>query len=285
MEDAGRLRRRPLGRTGLEVTPLTLASGAVRGAAPKGKALTPDDVERAYHEHGINTFFVTSFHAAMVAGLRRLIAAGHRDDLVLISMASVPLGWSVRRAWAKQAGVLGVDVIDVFLLGWVQGRWYLAGQTWPAMLRLREEGKVRALGWSIHKRALAAQLARTYDPDVMMIRYNAAHRGAETDIFEALGDDCPAIIGYTATRWGRLLLPLPEKGFETGLSAPDCYRFALTNPAVDTVLCAARSAEETRENVHGVLAGPLDEARLREVRAFGDAVHAHAQGGQRWMFR
>lgn len=285
MEHEGRLGRRTLGRSGLEVTPLALASGSIRGAAPKGKALTAKDVERAYHEHGVNTFFVTSFHQEMVAGIRRLIDAGHRNDLVLISMASVPLGWSVRRAWAKQARVLGVDVIDVFLLGWIQGRWYLAGRTWPAMLRLREEGKVRALGWSIHKRALATQLARAYDPDVMMIRYNAAHRGAEPDIFGALGDDCPAIIGYTATRWGRLLLPVPEAGFEAGLSASECYRFGLSNPAVDTVLCAARSAEEIRENVEGVLEGPLDEERLHEVRAFGDAVHAQARGGQRWMFR
>ena len=103
MDDAGRLARRPLGRSGLQVTPLALASGAVRGAAPKGPALTADDVEGAYHEHGINAFFVVSFSEPMVAGVRRLIDAGHRDDLVLISMASLPFGWSVRRAWAKQA--------------------------------------------------------------------------------------------------------------------------------------------------------------------------------------
>ena len=88
----------------------------------------------------------------------------------------------------------------------------------------------------------------------MMIRYNAAHRGAETDIFEPLGDACPAIIDYTATRWGRLLLPVPEAGFDAGLSAAECYRFGLSHPAVDTVLCAARSAEEMREDVRGVRA-------------------------------
>jgi aryl-alcohol dehydrogenase-like predicted oxidoreductase len=285
MDDAGGLARRPLGRTGLEVTPLALASGAVRGAAPKGPALTADDVEGAYHEHGINAFFVVSFSEPMVAGVRRLIDAGHRDDLVLISMASLPFGWSVRRAWAKQARMLGVETIDVFLLGWIQGRWYLSGRTWPAMRRLREEGKVRAIGWSTHKRGLATRLAREYDPDVMMIRYNAAHRGAETDIFEPLGDACPAIIDYTATRWGRLLLPVPEAGFDAGLSASECYRFGLSHPAVDTVLCAARSAEEIREDVRGVRQGPLEADRMREVRAFGDAVHAQARGGQRWMFR
>lgn len=279
------MERRLLGTTGLEVTPLALASGAVRGSAPKGPALTADDVELAYHEFGLNTFFVPTMHEAMCEGVRRLVASGHRDDLVLISMASLPFGWSVRRAWARQVRVLGVETIDVFLLGWVQGRWYLTGKTWPAMQRLRDEGKTRAIGWSTHKRKLATQLARELDPDVMMIRYNAAHRGAETDIFEPLGEACPAIIDYTATRWGRLLQPVPEAGYEQGLSAPECYRFGLTHPAVGTVLSAARSADEIRENVEGVRAGPLDEERLCEVRAFGDAVHAHARGGQRWMFR
>jgi aryl-alcohol dehydrogenase-like predicted oxidoreductase len=277
--------RRPLGRTGLKVTPLGLAAGSVRGVAPKGLKLTADEVERAYHEHGINTFFLVASFKEMVAGVRRLIEAGHRDQLVIISMAGLPFGWSVRRAWEKHARALGVETIDVFLLGWLQGRWYLSGQTWPAMLRLKEEGKVRAVGYSTHKRRMATTLAREYEPDVLMVRYNAAHRGAEADIFDPLGDGRPGIISYTATRWGMLLRPMPQAGFEEGMTAAECYRFVLGHPAVDLALCAARSGEEIDEDVAGVLEGPLDAARLEEVRRFGDAVHANARGGFRWMFR
>ena len=280
-----RLQRGPLGSTGLEVTPLVLAMGAVRGAAPKGPALTADDVEHAYHEHGINTFFVPTTHKVMTEGVRRLVAAGHREDLVLVGMASLPFGRRVVRSWEKHVTALGVETLDIFLMGWVQGRWYLTGRTWKALCRLREEGKVRALGWSIHKRRLATRLAREFEPDVMMIRYNAAHRGAEADIFEPLGDAYPPILSYTATRWGRLLQPVPEAGFAEGLTAAECYRFALTHPAVHAAMCAARSREELAANVRGVLEGPLPEERLPQVRAFGDAVHAAAKGGQRWMFR
>lgn len=282
---ATHLERRPLGRTGLTVTPLTLASGAVRGSAPKGPALTADDVEYAYHEHGVNAFFVPAMHKPMGEGVRRLVAAGHRDDLVLIGMASVPFGWAVERSWKKHIDALGVETLDVFLMGWVQGRWYLTGRTWKTLCRLRDEGKVRALGWSIHKRKLATRLAREFEPDVMMIRYNAAHRGAEPDIFKPLGPDCPPIITYTATRWGRLLQPVSEAGFDEGLTPPECYRFALTHPAVATTMCAARTREELAENVRGVRDGPLPPDRMEQVRAFGDAVHAAARGGQRWMFR
>jgi len=120
---------------------------------------------------------------------------------------------------------------------------------------------------------------------VLMIRYNAAHRGAETDIFDELGDDRPGILSYTATRWGTLLQPVPKAGFENGMTGPECYRFVLGHPAVDVALCAARSGAELAEDVAGVLEGPLDPARLDEVRRFGDAVHANARGGARWMFR
>ncbi len=43
-------------------TPLALAAWSVRAAGPGGLRLTADDVEQAYHEHGINTFL---FHFLM----------------------------------------------------------------------------------------------------------------------------------------------------------------------------------------------------------------------------
>ncbi len=280
-----RLQPRPFGRTGLQVTPLALGAGSVRAAGPRGLKLTAADVEQAFYEHGINTFL---FHwllmPPLVEGLRRLIRAGHRDDLVLLAEMGLPTGGFVRRGWERHARALGVDTLDIYLLGWVQARWYLTGKTWAAMRRLREQGRVRAIGFSCHKRRLAAALAREFDVDTLMIRYNAAHRGAEDEVFGALGTRTPAIISYTATRWGMLLQPVPRAGFPQGMPAGDCYRFALSHPAVDTALCAARTPAELREDVAAALDGPLDEARLEEVRRFGDAVHAAARGGRRWMF-
>ncbi len=282
---AARLARRPFGRTGLAVTPLALAAFAVRGAGPRGRRLSPDDVERAFHEYGINTFLFHWGMRAMVAGLRRLLASGHRHELVLIAEAGIHTGWGVRRAWRRHARALGVDVIDVFLLGWVRSRWSVAGRTWPALQALREAGEVRAIGFSSHDRPLAAMLARELDVDALMIRYNAAHRGAESDVFTPLGERRPAIIAYTATRWGMLLQPVPAAGFPNGMTAGECYRFALSHPAVDLVLCAPRHADELHHDVAAARRGPLSADRLEEVRHFGDAVHAAARGGRRWMFQ
>jgi hypothetical protein len=81
-----------------------------------------------------------------------------------------------------------------------------------------------------------------------------------------------------------LLQPLPKQGFPEGMTGAECYRFVLGHPMVDLAWCAARSADEIRADVEGVVAGPLDPVRLEAVRAFGDAVHEKARGGRRWMF-
>lgn len=267
------------------MTPIALAAWSVRGAGPRGPRLTADDVEWAYHELGINTFLFHFMMRPLVEGIGRLIRAGHRDDLVLIAEAGIPTAYFVRRAWARHVRSVGIEHLDVFLLGWVQARWYLTGRTWNAMASLREAGRVRAIGFSSHDRPLIARLNREFRPDVLMVRYNAAHRGAEGDVFATLEQPRPGVIAYTATRWGMLLQPVPDRGFAAGVTAGDCYRFALTNPAVDVVLCAARSAAELEEDAAAVQAGPLDAQQLASVRRFGDAVHAAARGGRRWMFR
>ena len=276
---------RPLGRTGLSVTSLALAHGAIRGHGPRGLALTPEDVEAAYHEHGITTFLVHRSFAPVVEGIRRLARAGHRDRLVLVGETGLPGGPFVRRSWEQTVRAAGVDALDVLLLGWLRSRRALGLGSWAALERLKAEGKVRAIGFSSHDRRLAAAVTREIHPDVLMLRYNAAHRGIEREVFDVLGADRPGVLAYTATRWGFLLKPLPERGFPRAMSGGECYRFVLSHPAVDAVLCAARSPEELREDVEAVLAGPLDPGRLEACRRFGDEVHAAARGGWRWMFR
>jgi aryl-alcohol dehydrogenase-like predicted oxidoreductase len=269
--------RAKLGSSDAMVTPLSAAAWSFAGrTGPAGGSLAADEVVRSFHELGIRSFFASPGMSGLAEGLRRLIRAGHRDELTIISPAGVPTPGMVRSFLRRCGKAFETDRIDVFLMGWVQRTWYVRPRVWETMQAMKEEGRVGALGYSIHNRALAARLANELDPrpDALMIRYSAAHRGAEHEIFDRLPEPPPGVIAYTATRWGELLQARPDLGFPQGMTAPECYRFSLAHPAVDTVLCAARSWDELAEDVAAAISGPLPEDRLTEVLRFGDAVHA-----------
>jgi hypothetical protein len=126
---------------------------------------------------------------------------------------------------------------------------------------------------SCHHRPTFAQ----YIPDPVwggvMVRYNAAHRGAETEVFPHLtGVDDPGVVAYTATRWGALLDPaLTPKGDPTPRGS-DCYRFALTNPAVDVVIAGPRNGAELDEAMAALDRGPMSDDELAWMRRVGDSV-------------
>jgi aryl-alcohol dehydrogenase-like predicted oxidoreductase len=125
---------------------------------------------------------------------------------------------------------------------------------------VRESGLVRAVALSCHDRRFAPQLAPEGVVDALMIRYNAAHRGAETEVFPALPEPRPAIVRYTATRW-RYLLRRP-RGYPAGGRVPTaavCYRFVLSNPAVDVCLMAPSNGRQFESNLAEIRRGPLDE--------------------------
>jgi len=275
-----------LGRTGIPVSRLTPAAFSFAGrSGPLAPSLSADEVVRAFHELGIRSFLVTPRMREQAEGVRRLIAAGHRDRLTLVSLAGIPTQGGVRRYWLRCARALETDRIDVYLMGWVQYRWYLRPRVWAALQALKAQGRVGAVGFSIHNRRLAARLVRELDPppDVLMIRYSAAHRGAESEVFARLGEPRPGVIAYTATRWGELLEARPQEGFPRGMTAGECYRFDLMNPAVDTVLCGARSFAELAGDIAEVEGGPLATDRLEEVVRFGETVHRNPARRSSWF--
>jgi hypothetical protein len=108
-----------------------------------------------------------------------------------------------------------------------------------------------------------------------MIRYNAAHTGAEQDIFPYLEPHRPGVVSYTATRW-RFLLRRPPGWTGAVPEAGHCYRFVLSNPNVDVALTAPRSEPELTANLAAVRQGPLDADEMAWMREFGARVHETA---------
>ena len=84
----------------------------------------------------------------------------------------------------KALRALPIDYADVLLLGWHNRR--PSQRIIDKALGLKEKGLCRFLGVSGHHRPLFPVLAEEDLFDIFHIRYNAAHRGAEKDIFDKL---------------------------------------------------------------------------------------------------
>ncbi len=216
------------------------------------------------------------FWSPRMKGLTRALrAAAARDRERYVISAGPLLGYTagaVRRAAESALRTLGVEYLDVFQLYWLGKMSFFTGAVQEELQKLRKEGKVRLLGASTHDRPRAGKLAEDSILDLLMFRYNAAHPGAEQDIFPRLAKRRPATVAYTATAWKRLLrAPAGWKGPVP--AAGDCYRFCLTSPHVDVVLTGPRTLSELRDNLAALEKGPLSPGEMRFLREFGRAVH------------
>jgi aryl-alcohol dehydrogenase-like predicted oxidoreductase len=223
----------------------------------------------------VNYVFWTPRMKELTPALRDALACDRERYAVSAGPLLGYLAGSVRKAAEEALRTLRVDYLDVFQLYWLGRMSALTRSVRDELVKLRSEGKVRAVGTSIHDRVRAGQLAEDSIFDLLMIRYNAAHPGAEEDVFPHLAARRPAVVAYTATSWRRLLSP-PRGWTGKVPTAGDCYRFCLTSPHVDVVLTGPRSVEELRQNLAAVEKGPLDAGEMDFMRTFGMALRGRA---------
>lgn len=256
---------RILGRTGLRVGPLGLSASY---GAPAGA------FEEAF-EKGCNYFYWGSMRKpGMRQAIKNLCNQGRRDDLVIViqtySRSAVLMEVFLKRALHS----LSLDRAEVLLLGYHSKR--PAQRLLDKAFSLKEKGLYRFLGLSGHNRSLFPGLAKESIFDLFHIRYNAAHRGAEKEVFaEIRGESRPGIVTYTATRWGQLLNAKKMPAGEAPLSGSDCYRFVLSNPAVDVCMCGPKNTEQMREDLQAIGLGPMGPGELERARKLGDYLRSH----------
>jgi aryl-alcohol dehydrogenase-like predicted oxidoreductase len=255
-----------LGRTGLRVHRLGLSATYRPGKDVVYKAL----------DEGLNYFFCYGFDNQMIKVLRDAFKRERQRYVVATGGYNLLVGhFDLRRTLEKRLRQLQTDYIDVFLFLGVTKPKHFPDRLQDELRRLREDGRVRAVGMSCHDRVFAGRLAASGSLDVLMIRYNAAHRGAEADIFPRLGVHDPGLVSYTATRWGHLLRRPRGRPKDGRIpTAGECYRFVLSNPQVDVCMTAPSNARHLAENLAAVRQGPLPDADMVFMREFGDAVHA-----------
>jgi len=230
---------------------------------------------RAAVDRGLNYFFWPEAKSGTGRILKDVMGK-ERDRFVIATGPTIGyFAGNVRRSAERALRKLGTDYLDVFHLFWVGRTSALTESTLRELVALKESGKARAIGVSIHDRPRAGKLAAESPLDLFMIRYNAAHPGAERDIFPHLEKRRPSVVAYTATAWRRLL---SAPGGWTGktMTAGDCYRFCLSSPHVDVTLCGPKNQAELEENLAALDKGPLAADEEAWIRDYGKGVHGKA---------
>jgi len=260
----------PLGRTGIQVSRLGIGSsyGVSREAC------------REAFDAGINYFFWGSTRTTGMALALRDLAPGHREELCVVLQCYARRPSLVSRSIRKGLEALRMEYADVLLLGWHEkppSRGIL-----DAVEREREKGTFRHLAISSHQRPLFRGFMEDGRYDVFHVRYNAAHTGAEGDLFPYLpqvGDGGsppgtgPGIVAFTVLRWGDLLNSKKMPAGETPLTPAECYRFALSHPQVHVAITGPKNDEEMRHTLGALKAGVLDAEEMTRVRAIGEHVY------------
>jgi len=285
MSSAGDLSRRvALGRTGIQVSRLGIGSSY---GVSKVACLEAFDA-------GVNYFFWGSTRTAGMARAIRELTPTHRDDLCVVLQCYARRPSWVSKSVRRGLDVLGLESADVLLLGWHETA--PKEKVMAAVEEERLKGTFKHLAISSHQRPLFRDFMEDGRYDVFHVRYNAAHVGAEKDLFPHLPGagvhglrdasspgDAPApsespafdpgVVAFTVLRWGDLLNPKKMPPGESPLTAAECYRFALSNPHVHVAISGPKSDEEMRHTLGVLEAGPLDAEEMARVRAIGDHVY------------
>ena len=244
-----------MGRTGLTVGPLGISASY---GVPAG------GVERAVdagHDVSSTGAACGARRSARPCGAWRGTAIASCSSSSRTRGSAAAMTWSVERALRR----IGYEHADVLLLG------YWNGPVPPRILdtaRTLQRPGPRELPRGLEPQPVAR--GGTSPPaaisTIVHLRYNAAHPGAERDLFPRLtAERRPGIVAFTATSWGQLLNPRFTPAGERTPTAGDCYRFVLSHPAVD--LCVTGPA--TDDHVEQAPSPPRRWVRCRPMESRG----------------
>ncbi len=253
--------RRAFGRAGFDVAPL-----AISGAYDP----SPSALELAAAS-GVDLYFWEPSYDGHTRFLRR----GDRRALRLVAGTYHADAGSIEADVDRALRWLRRDTLDVFLLFWSRSPARVEPAAHAVLARLRDAGKIRAIGFSTHDRKLARAAIAESPWDVVMTRHSAAHPGIETELLPFAQQTNTAVLTFSALCYGRML----GAGFESerAPTAAECYRYSLAQPGVTACISAPRRRDEMIENLDALRSPWLDDADVARLRAHGVFVRAESQ--------
>lgn len=251
------------------------------GLATRGNThLTADGVAYAV-ERGVNYLNWCGYDDGIAQALREKKLDRQRVAIAM-QLASRDASSAVREL-EDSYRVLGTDRIDVVTFYYVedQSEWkqiIAPDGALHAVHEAKKQGKIGLIGMTSHQRKLAAECAGSRKLDLLMVRYNAAHRGAERDVFPVAARLGIPVVVFTAQRWGALsrATSTDPPGFIPPVPR-EWYRFALAHPVVSVALVAPDNRRELEEDL-SLLDDwrPPTSAELEQTIAHGLRVRRQA---------
>jgi aryl-alcohol dehydrogenase-like predicted oxidoreductase len=192
----------------LRVSVIAMGCWALAGDATWGEQSEADSVAavRAALDAGINFFDTAPGYGDGLSERRvGLGLRGLREQAVVATkvgpdaMRPEKLVASVERS----LGFLGTDRVDLLQIHWPSREVPLA-ETWGAMERLREQGKVRVLGVSNFGKLDLAELLALGVPVTNQVPYSLLSRAVEVELVPACLARNVGILCYSPLLWGLL---------------------------------------------------------------------------------
>jgi hypothetical protein len=272
--------RLALGSTGLEVSPFCLGMS------------DPATVMAAF-EAGINFFFITAdMHWRHYEGTRRglkLLLGNSKvaRDRVVVAVCSYVT--QPEFCWAPFEEVLEelpeLTRADVNVAGGCYADEFFSTRIgiYRKHRRLEFTG-ARAIGATFHDRQAVLKSMEGKGVDIAFVRYNPSHAKARQEVFQHLRGRRrrrPLLFNFKST-YGFFGSEEDYARFGIGpkLWRPhvtDYYRFALSEPALDGILCSLPSPRSVRDLADALNKGPLDVAHQEYLIKLGALIEGAAK--------
>jgi aryl-alcohol dehydrogenase-like predicted oxidoreductase len=224
-------------------------------------------------ERGLNYFYWGTRRSPGMKQAIRNLAPSKRDEMVIALQTYDVTGLASAHTFHRGLRQLNIDYADVLILGKRDGP--VSRRAQDSALALQDAGLVKHLCISAHDRSHYRAHLESGLYDIIMVRYNCAHPGAEREIFPLLEQTSPrpSVIVYNSTRWGHLFDPKWMPDGERTPESTHLYRHALTHPDVDMVLTAPATEAQLVANVKALEQGPLDADEMAWLSRVGKHVH------------
>ncbi len=273
---------RDLGNTGLRVSEIGIGCEGFAGNRCQNTKLLLDVAE----EYGINYFDLYTSNPEVRASVGKALA-GRREKFIIQShICSV---WKngqykrsrdikeVKEGFQEMISLLKTEYIDVGMIHYVDSMedWetIVNGPVLQYVLELKESGAIRHIGLSSHNPHVALEAVKSGHIEVLMFSVNPCYdlQPASEDVEELwkeenyketlvnmdperqnLYETCQRLgVGITVMKafGGGDLLDASLSPAQKALTAKQCLHYALTRPAVATVLAGAHTVEQLKESV------------------------------------